>query len=60
MTEILKIGPGGRIDLPDWVWLALYKQSGIRSKKRRHVKKAVKRELHKAIIACYERVTDAV
>jgi hypothetical protein len=41
--ELTKSGQYG-ITLPGWFWKALYKQSGFRSKKRRLVKKAVKRE----------------
>lgn len=48
-SALLRVGPKGVVHLPDWAWKALLKTSGVRSKKFRIQKKAVRRELHKLI-----------
>jgi hypothetical protein len=48
-TEIIKIGPKGRIDLPMWAWKALLRMSKVRSKKFRIQKKAVKKQFSKVV-----------
>lgn len=45
--EIIQVDSKGRIQLPVWAIKLLLK--GLRSKKRRHMKKRVKREFMKAL-----------
>jgi hypothetical protein len=53
--EEVKIGPKGRVDLPLWLCAALLKRSGVRSKKFRIQKKAIKREFIKLLRAAADR-----
>ena len=47
--ELLTLGPKGQVNLPEWVWKALLKESKVRSKKKRQQKKSVKKQLIKLI-----------
>jgi hypothetical protein len=47
--EVLNIGKNGLVMLPLWAWKLLVKKSGIRSKRYRIQKKAVKREFTKLL-----------
>lgn len=51
MTEstILTIGKNGLVVLPEHIWNILLKASKIRSRKKRHIKKAVRKQFHKAL-----------
>lgn len=49
MKATLIVNDNGSVQLPDWAWKALLKRSGIRSKKYRIQKKAVKREFCKLL-----------
>lgn len=60
-SEILRITVNSRgrhsVLLPEWAVLALYKKSGIRSRRSRHINKAVKRMFYavvKQALATYE------
>lgn len=59
LRAIIKVQPNGAVILPDWVWQALIKKAGLRSKKFRQIKKTVKKELEKLILAM-PRSTDAI
>lgn len=48
--EEIVIRSNGYVNLPESIWKALLRYSGIRSKKKRHVKKAVKQQLNKALL----------
>jgi hypothetical protein len=50
--EIIHIDSRGRVQLPVWAIRLLLK--GLRSKKRRHMKKRIKREFLKAIRRSYD------
>lgn len=41
--EIITINPNRSVTLPYWAWSRLLKLSGIRSRRKRHVKKAIKK-----------------
>lgn len=47
--ELLTVSPRGVVQLPEWVWKRLLKMSGVRSRKKRHQKKAIKKEFIKMI-----------
>lgn len=50
-SVILQVEANGRITLPDWVCEALLRKSGIRSRRKRAIKKAIKKQFIKALEA---------
>lgn len=56
--ELLVIKENGRVELPEWLWKILLKRSGIRSRKSRHVKKAIKKEFSNLIRAAIRQNKD--
>jgi t-SNARE complex subunit (syntaxin) len=52
--EILVVEPNGMVQLPRWVWKRLLKMSRIRSRKKRHQKKAIKKQFMKLIREYFE------
>ncbi len=51
---IIQFDKHGRTQLPGWVVARLIKMAGLRSKKKRIIKKVVKREFCRLIRECYE------
>lgn len=55
-STILTIGKNGLINLPDHIWKILLKTSKIRSRKKRHIKKAVRKQFLKALYSHFNSV----
>lgn len=49
LQEVVVVEPNGLVRLPQWAWERLYRMSGIRSKRKRHIKKAVKKQFTKIV-----------
>lgn len=47
--EVVQMDKYGRIQLPTWAIEVLLKKSGLRSKKKRLIKKVIKREFSKRL-----------
>lgn len=47
--ESLTLHPDGKVDLPTWLGVYFLHSSGLKSRKKRLVKKRIKRELIKAL-----------
>lgn len=50
MKDLIEIDENGACNLPEWLWKRLLKQSGLRSKKKRKQKKAVKKQFIKLLL----------
>lgn len=49
MSKIITVGKNGLVQLPEWVVKAIIKEAGLRSKKKRIIKKVLKREFQQMI-----------